>query len=135
MSSTPETLSLAGKVAIVTGSGRTPGLGSGIATALARNGAAVAVNYVSASTGPQAEALAARLRVDFGVHAIAVQADVATPAGAELLVRRAVDELALGKVHVLGRSSVSPQEPFPLPSNGPHTGYQDRRNVGRALAG
>ena len=52
----PETLSLAGKVAVVTGAGREPGIGAGIATALARNGAAVVVNFKSDDTRSKAAA-------------------------------------------------------------------------------
>jgi NAD(P)-dependent dehydrogenase (short-subunit alcohol dehydrogenase family) len=42
-----ETLSLAGKTALVTGSSRENGIGAAIARALAQNGASVAIHYVS----------------------------------------------------------------------------------------
>ena len=84
---TPETLSLAGKIAIVTGAGRESGLGAGIATALARNGASVALNYVSDATGPRASDLADRLCAEFGDRAaVAVQAGIETTTGAVQLV-------------------------------------------------
>ncbi len=41
---TPDTLSLDGKVAIVTGSGRENGIGAAIAFALAVNGASITIN-------------------------------------------------------------------------------------------
>lgn len=43
-SMSPDTLSLDGKIAIVTGSGRENGIGAAIAFALAGNGASVAIN-------------------------------------------------------------------------------------------
>lgn len=58
---TPDTLSLAGKVAIVTGSGRENGIGAAIANALARNGAAMTINYVSNASAPRAAAVAKRI--------------------------------------------------------------------------
>ena len=67
MSSTP----LAGRVALVTGASR--GIGKAIALELARNGAAVAVNYAS-SAGP-AEAAAAEISA-MGVKSAAYRADV-----------------------------------------------------------
>jgi len=42
-----DTFSLAGKAALVTGSGRETGIGAAIARALAQNGASVAIHYVS----------------------------------------------------------------------------------------
>ena len=84
---TPETLSLAGKIAIVTGAGRESGLGAGIATALARNGASVALNYVNDATGPRAAGLADRLCAEFGERAaVPVQADIEATTGAFQLV-------------------------------------------------
>ncbi|KAK8868503.1 short-chain dehydrogenase [Apiospora arundinis] len=47
---TADTLDLTGKVAIVTGSGRENGIDDGIAKVLARNGASVAIHYVSKSS-------------------------------------------------------------------------------------
>ncbi|TVY89222.1 3-oxoacyl-[acyl-carrier-protein] reductase [Lachnellula willkommii] len=53
-----DTLSLAGKTALVTGSGRETGIGAGIARALARNGASVAIHYVSEDSKARAEKVA-----------------------------------------------------------------------------
>lgn len=49
----PDTLSLAGKVVVITGSGRENGIGPAMAVALARYGAAVTINHVSDSSAPE----------------------------------------------------------------------------------
>lgn len=82
------------QVAVITGASR--GIGAAIAARLAEDGFAVVINY--ASSADQAEKLARSLR-EFGAAAIAVQADVATPAGAARLFDAA--ERELGKVDVL----------------------------------
>jgi NAD(P)-dependent dehydrogenase (short-subunit alcohol dehydrogenase family) len=93
---------LDGKVAIVTGAGR--GIGRGEALALAAEGAAVVVNDLGASAdgstveGSQADAVVAEIEA-LGGRAVADGHDVASWAGAEALVRRAVDEL--GRLDVL----------------------------------
>jgi 3-oxoacyl-[acyl-carrier protein] reductase len=65
---------LEGKVALVTGASK--GIGASIARALAADGAAVAVNYVSSREG--AERVVADV-LGKGGRALAVQGDVATP--------------------------------------------------------
>ncbi|KAK3391270.1 hypothetical protein B0H63DRAFT_500300 [Podospora didyma] len=65
----PDTLSLAGRVAIVTGSGQEGGLGAGIALALTRNGAKVTLNYVSDSTEASAYVVADKIQA-FGTQAL-----------------------------------------------------------------
>ncbi|ORY68173.1 uncharacterized protein BCR38DRAFT_362409 [Pseudomassariella vexata] len=80
-----ESLSLAGKVAIVTGSGRENGIGASIARALARNGASVTVNYVSDQSASRAENVAQEIR-DLGARTTIVQAGVETQAGAAKIV-------------------------------------------------
>ncbi|KAJ5606256.1 hypothetical protein N7510_009037 [Penicillium lagena] len=81
----PDTLSLAGKVAIVTGSSRETGIGAGIAFALARNGVRVTINHVADASASRAAAVAQRI-VDEGGDATVVQADVTTVEGARKLV-------------------------------------------------
>ncbi|CAH0034316.1 unnamed protein product [Clonostachys rhizophaga] len=82
----PDTLSLASKVAIVTGSGRENGIGAAIARALARNGAAVTIHYVSDSSASRAAKVAQGIR-DNGGKATVVQADVINNAGGNKLGR------------------------------------------------
>ncbi|ORY65151.1 uncharacterized protein BCR38DRAFT_432006 [Pseudomassariella vexata] len=97
----PETLSLAGKVAIITGSGRESGIGAGIATALDRNGASVVLNYASDPTAPRAASLAKRLQTDCGTKAVAIQADIETQEGADRLVKRSLKELGTDHIDIL----------------------------------
>lgn len=77
---------LAGQAAIVTGAAR--GIGRAIAVALAREGAAVVVNYRE-----QAEAAVGVVRTirELGADAVAVRADVTDPAAARSLVASAID--------------------------------------------
>ncbi|KAI2618761.1 putative short-chain dehydrogenase [Hypoxylon sp. NC1633] len=96
-----DTLSLAGKVAIITGSGRENGIGAGIATALARNGASVAIHYVSESSAARARATAQSIRDDFGVGAALVQADVSTPEGAKKIVAETLAQLGVDHIDIL----------------------------------
>ncbi|RYP03105.1 hypothetical protein DL764_005388 [Monosporascus ibericus] len=97
----PDSLSLAGKIAIVTGAGREPGLGAGIATALARNGAAVVLNFVSDSTIPKAAAVAERLRTDYGVRVATIQADIASPEGAAELAKKTLEAFETDHIDIL----------------------------------
>lgn len=99
----PDTLSLTGKVAIVTGSGRENGIGAAIAVALSRNGAAVTINHVSESSAPRAKAIAEKIRQEGG-KAIVIQANV-DEAGAKKLVDGTIK--AFGGIDILGRSSYS----------------------------
>ena len=86
-------MSLAGKVAIVTGSGR--GLGLAYAQELARQGAAVVINDVDAATA--AEAVASI--VDAGGKATAVVAPVGPSETAKQLVAAAVE--TFGRLDIL----------------------------------
>ncbi|KAH8669165.1 hypothetical protein BX600DRAFT_461304 [Xylariales sp. PMI_506] len=98
---TPETLSLAGKVAVITGAGREPAIGSGIATTLARNGASIVLNYMSDSTGAKAESLAAKLHSAYNVHVVAIQQDISLPAGSEALVQKSLSLLKTDHIDIL----------------------------------
>ncbi|SPO01859.1 related to 3-oxoacyl-[acyl-carrier-protein] reductase [Cephalotrichum gorgonifer] len=97
---TADTLSLHGKVAIVTGSGRENGIGAGIALALARNGASVVVNYVSESSKDRAANVCETLR-EAGGQAIAVRAAVDTIEGARDLVRQTLEGFKTGHIDIL----------------------------------
>jgi NAD(P)-dependent dehydrogenase (short-subunit alcohol dehydrogenase family) len=83
-----------GQVALVTGGGR--GIGRAIARRLAREGAAVCVNYVARPDA--AESLVADI-IGNGGQAIAVQADVADDAAVEGMVDRVTAEF--GAVSIL----------------------------------
>jgi len=88
------TLDLKGRVALVTGGSR--GIGAAIATALARAGAAVAVNYRERADA--AEALVAKI-IAAGGRATAVGADVSQSTAVTRLVEHTAS--ALGPVDIL----------------------------------
>jgi len=85
---------LAGKVAIVSGASK--GIGAGIAEELAKDGAAVVINY--ASSGAQAEALVAKIRAAGG-KAKAIRADVSKLSEARELIKATVEEF--GQLDIL----------------------------------
>ncbi|MFI7584171.1 SDR family NAD(P)-dependent oxidoreductase [Kocuria sp. M1N1S27] len=89
----PSTSPLAGKVAVVTGSGQ--GLGLAYAQELARQGAAVVVNDVNQETADRAVATIA----EAGGQAVAVVAPVGSTETATALVQGAVD--AFGRLDIL----------------------------------
>jgi NAD(P)-dependent dehydrogenase (short-subunit alcohol dehydrogenase family) len=105
--SSPPTLSLVGKVAIVTGSGRENSIGAGIALALARAGAQVAVNYVSSSTAVRAEKVVSTIKAAAGEHSvIAVQQDLTATDGPVSLVQATLEGFGVDHVDILGQSSI-----------------------------
>lgn len=85
---------LAGKVGLVTGGSR--GIGAATARRLAREGAAVALTYVSAADA--ANAVAKEIEADGG-RALVIQADNADPAAATGAIERTVREL--GRIDIL----------------------------------
>lgn len=87
-------MKLRNRVALVTGSSR--GIGRSIASALAEEGAAVAVNYRSRA---EEAAQVVKHIEETGGRAVALQADVSDPAEAERLVAEATE--ALGGLHIL----------------------------------
>lgn len=100
-----DTLSLAGTVAIVTGSGRENGIGAGIAFALARNCAPVTINYVSESSTARAEKVARKIR-DAGGKATIIRAPV-DEEGAKALVEGTLKAFETGHIDILGEPYVS----------------------------
>ena len=107
----PDTLSLVGKVAIVTGSGKENGIGAGIALALARNGAKVVINHVSDESGPRAANVVKKVQ-ESGSEAIVVQADVATQEGATKVVRETLKGFGVDEIDILGKVPIY-IAPFP----------------------
>lgn len=97
----PDTLSLAGKVAIVTGSGRENGIGAAIALALARNGASVTINHVSDSVATRAAGVAKKVE-EVGGKATVVQANISTPEGAAKLINATLEAFKTDKIDILG---------------------------------
>jgi 3-oxoacyl-[acyl-carrier protein] reductase len=89
---------LAGKIALVTGSGR--GIGRGIATELAKKGASVVINYAN-SAGKAEEAV--KEIVGFGGKAVAIQADVSKPAEVAKLFETAIAHY--GKIDIVMSNS------------------------------
>ncbi|KAI1462136.1 putative short-chain dehydrogenase [Annulohypoxylon moriforme] len=92
---------LAGKVAIVTGSGRPNGIGAAIAKALARNGVSVTINYVSEQSSKPAEEVAQSIRDEYGVGVALVQQDVSTPEGAQRIVAETMKQLGVDHIDIL----------------------------------
>ena len=79
-------MSLAGKVALVTGGSR--GLGRAIAQALATEGAHVAITYIASFD--KAEAVVRDIEAK-AVRGFAIQSDQGDPTAAEPLIRSVVD--------------------------------------------
>ena len=82
-------MDLEGKIALVTGGGT--GIGRAASLLLAREGAAVTVNYSRSEA--EAEATAAEIR-EAGGRAMAVRADVSEDADLEAMVRRVIQDRA-----------------------------------------
>ena len=80
---------LAGLAAVITGANR--GIGATLAKGLAREGAAVVVNYPDAATEPEARAVAEEI-CGSGGRAIAVRADVRALAEHRALIAAAQGE-------------------------------------------
>ncbi|KAH8811309.1 hypothetical protein F5884DRAFT_749700 [Xylogone sp. PMI_703] len=99
---TADTLSLEGKVAIITGSGRENGIGAGIALALARNGASVTINYISDSSKKRAYVVADKVRA-VGGRATVVQSSVDTLEGAKFLVDETLKAFGVDHIDILDR--------------------------------
>lgn len=90
-----------GKVVLVTGAGR--GIGAAIARAFAAEGAAVAVNYLRNEAAARAVAADCQLA---GGDAIALQADVTSPADCERLAQQVMDEF--GRLDVVVNNAFAP---------------------------
>ena len=98
-----DSLSLTGKVAIITGSGKENGIGAGIALALARAGARVVINYVSDATAPRAAEVAEKIETAAGKGSvIVIRADVSTVEGTRNLVQDTLTTFGVDHIDILG---------------------------------
>lgn len=98
----PDNLSLAGKTALITGSGRENGVGAAIARAFARNGAAVALHYVSEGSKLRAEKLAADIARDSGNKTTVVHGSVRDYNATREMVSQALKGLDADHIDILG---------------------------------
>src|SRR3984893_4166946 len=94
------------KVAIITGASR--GIGRTVAKRLARDGFVVVVNYLS--NGAEAEQVVAELK-GIGGDAIAIQADVSSPADVERLFNETSTKFG-GVDVVVHNSGIMPRSPI-----------------------
>lgn len=102
MSSSPD-LSLAGKVAIIAGSGRENGIGAGIALTLARAGAKVVISYVSDASASRAAAVVSKIKQVAGQDSVlSVQVDLTSEDGPAKLVKQTLDGFRVDHVDILG---------------------------------
>lgn len=99
-----DTLSLGGKVAVITGSGKDNGIGASITEALARNGARVVINYVLDSTAPRAAEVVKKIKDQEG-NVVAIQSDVSSSEGASNLVSQTLDAFSVDQIEILGEWS------------------------------
>ncbi|GAD93127.1 short-chain dehydrogenase, putative [Paecilomyces variotii No. 5] len=96
-----ETFSLAGKTALVTGSGKENGIGSAIARALARNGASVAVHYASEHSKARAEKVAVDINREFGTKTTVVQGRVENYETGKSMVKQILSDLSADHIDIL----------------------------------
>ena len=108
--SSPTSLPLAGKVALVTGS--TTGLGLAIAIELGRRGAKVALNY--AHNRARATKAMAEYQAATDSPGVLIAADVCSSAGVDSLVSQTV--VALGPIDILVPNATGPQPQLPIES-------------------
>lgn len=106
---TADTFSLAGKTALITGSGRENGVGAAIARTLARNGASVAIHYVSQESKPRAEKTAADIAKEFGTKATVVHGSVSEYSVARGIVSQALEGLEADRIDILGKFDMNLQ--------------------------
>jgi len=98
-----DTLSLAGRAALITGSGKANGIGGATARAFARNGAAVAIHHVSESSKERAHKLAADLALEYGVKTTVVRGAVEQPDEARRTVEDALKGLDVERIDILSK--------------------------------
>ncbi len=103
-----DSLSLANKVALITGSGKENGIGAGIALALAKAGARVVINYLSDSTAKRVPTVIDTIEAAAGKGSvIAVRADVATVEGTKQIVQATLNGFNVDHIDILGEHTFS----------------------------
>lgn len=107
---TADTLSLKGKTALVTGSGRENGIGAAIARAFARNGAAVAIHYATEGSRTRAEKVAADITREFGTKTTVIQGAVDKAGNATKIIQETLEGLGASHIDILGMHLVEPQD-------------------------
>ncbi|OAA75623.1 NAD(P)-binding domain protein [Akanthomyces lecanii RCEF 1005] len=96
-----DTLSLAGKVALITGSGRTGGIGAAIARTFAKNGASVIIHYASNSSKESALKISASIEADFKVKSTVVCGRVDQQETGRDIVAQALADLKTSHIDIL----------------------------------
>ncbi|KAK2053058.1 NAD(P)-binding protein [Colletotrichum caudatum] len=116
-----DSLSLANKVAIVTGSGRENGIGAAIALALARAGARVTINYISESSAARAEKVVSDVESAVGEgFATSVRADVSTPEGSKKIVDETLRSFGVDHIDIIVNNAS-----YMVPGGALQTSYED----------
>lgn len=92
---------MAGKTAVVTGSGRETSIGAAIAFALAREGASVAVHHVSESSAPRAKGVAIEIE-RLGGKATVVQGNITDVESVNKIVRDTLTAFGTKAIDILG---------------------------------
>ncbi len=104
---TADTLSLAGKTVLITGSGKENGIGAAIARCFAKNGAAVAIHYVSEQSKVKAEKTAANIVRDFGTKTTIVHGPVNDHNATKAMVEQTLKGLDTDHIDILGMLCLS----------------------------
>ena len=99
-----DTLSLVGKTALVTGSGRETGIGAAIARALALNGASVAINYVSEGSKSLVEKVAIDINKEFGTKTTLILGGVENYDTAKNMVEQILKAFSVDHIDILSIS-------------------------------
>ncbi|TVY50449.1 putative oxidoreductase, partial [Lachnellula cervina] len=124
-----DTLSLAGKTALVTGSGRETGIGAGIARALARNGASVAIHYVSEDSKARAEKVAISINKEFGTKTTIVKGGVENYDTAKNMVEQILKAFSVNHIDILVNNAATARKTSLLEVKQEHLEYEFAINV------
>lgn len=105
--SIPDSISLAGCTAIVTGGSR--GIGKAISFELARRGASIAIVYANPDNTSAANEVVKEIRVvSADINALAILADLRDFGAYERVVQKTLGYFKTGKIDILGATSSPP---------------------------